>query len=249
MRIAFLGTGNAFAPQRDWSCLLINGTILLDAGPTMLANLKRLPADPAAIRHVFISHFHGDHCFGLPFLLLDNHFLSRTTAPLTVIGPPGIEAWTRDAMQLAFPDVVGKGWPRPTTFIEARAGETQTADGLTFTPLRMAHGDGWLQAFGFRLLLPDGVLAYSGDTRMTETLYTLVADARVIILEATEQAESTYHLGHADIQTLLSAVPADSSVFLTHLDSLEQATWRDLPVTLPNDLDVFALEGDMLQRV
>ncbi|HOS44198.1 MAG TPA: MBL fold metallo-hydrolase [Armatimonadota bacterium] len=241
MQIVFLGTGNAFAPQRDWSCMLVNGTILLDAGPTLLANLKRLPADPAAIRHIFISHFHGDHCFGLPFLLLDYHFLSRTDAPLAIIGPPGIEAWTREAMALAFPDVAGKGWPRPITFVEARAGETQSALGLRFMPLHMAHADGFLEAFGYRLLLSDGILAYSGDTRMTEALYTLIDGAHAVIIEATEYDESPYHLGHAEVKALLAALPPDCTVFLTHLDSPGPGPWDDLPVIIPDDLQMFTL--------
>jgi ribonuclease BN (tRNA processing enzyme) len=248
MRIAFLGTGNAFAPGRDWSCMLVDGTILLDAGPAVLASLKRLPADLAAIRHVFISHFHGDHCFGLPFLLLEYHFLSRTTAPLTIVGPPGIEAWTRDAMRLAFPDVAPKGWPRPITFVEAQAGAPQTADGLTFTAVPMAHAEGYMQAFGYRVMLPNGVLAYSGDTRMTDALYTLVDGARAIILEATEVDESVYHLGRAEILALLDAVPVDSTVFLTHLDSPDPTPWLELPVVVPEDMETFTLDGVVLQR-
>ena len=241
MQIAFLGTGNAFVPQRDWSCMLVNGTILLDAGPTLLPNLKRLPANPADIRHIFISHLHGDHCFGLPFLLLDHHFYSRTETPLTIIGPPGIEDWTRRAMALAFPDVADKGWPRPTRFVEARADETRTEDGLTFTPLRMAHAEPYLQAFGFRVCLSDGILAYSGDTRMTETLYTLVADARAVILEATENDDSSYHLGRTEITLLLQAAPANCRVFLTHLDSPGSAYWRGMPVTIAEDLQVYTI--------
>lgn len=249
MRIAFLGTGNAFAPGRAWSCLLVDGTILLDAGPAVLAALKRLPAAPAAIRHVFISHFHGDHCLGLPFLLLEYHFLSRTAAPLTIVGPPGVEAWTRAAMRLAFPDVAEKAWPRPITFVEAQAGAPQTVDGLTFSAVPMAHADGLLEAFGYRLHLPDGVLAYSGDTRMTDALYALIDDARAIVLEATEIDESVYHLSRTEIAALLAAVPADRTVFLTHLDSPDPTPWQDLPVVIPEDLESFALEGTTLQRI
>jgi ribonuclease BN (tRNA processing enzyme) len=37
---------------------------------------------------VFVSHLHGDHFGGLPFLILDGQFSGRTE-PLTVAGPPG----------------------------------------------------------------------------------------------------------------------------------------------------------------
>ena len=37
---------------------------------------------------MFVSHLHGDHFGGLPFLILDGQF-SRRAAPLLIVGPPG----------------------------------------------------------------------------------------------------------------------------------------------------------------
>ena len=43
-----------------------------------------------AIDVILITHFHGDHFAGLPFLLLDAQF-TRRTRPLVIAGPAGIE--------------------------------------------------------------------------------------------------------------------------------------------------------------
>ncbi|MHB9134141.1 MAG: MBL fold metallo-hydrolase [Armatimonadota bacterium] len=239
MKLSFLGTGNAFAPQRDWSSILVNDRILLDAGPSMLVNLKRLKANPATIRYLFISHFHGDHFLGVPFLLLEYHFITRTDEPLTIIGPPGVEEHIRQLMELAYPDVVRLGWPRPMQFIEAQANTTQSVDDLTFSAIRMAHMSETMIAYGYRLHLPDGVLAYSGDTSMTSALFQLVAGAQVIILEASSEETSTVHLGKEALRTLLARIGEDSIVFFTHFDTPEDDPWQGFNAIVPHDLESY----------
>ncbi len=234
MQLTFLGTGNAFAPQRFWGCIVVNDRILLDASPCVLANLKQHAIDPAGIQHIFISHFHGDHFFGLPFLMLEYQFLVRTESPLFLIGPPGIEAITRQTMDLAYPGLFGKAWPRPVTFLEATPGVEMTAGDLCFTAVEMRHGDS-LMALGYRMQFSDGVLAYSGDTQMTDALITLIDGARVIILEASAQDESPVHLGRQALQTILAHVPVDAQVLLTHLDTPDAKAWQDFPVLVPVD--------------
>ena len=240
MKITFIGTGNAFAPQRDCGTVLVNDSILLDAGPGLLVNLKRLALDARAIRTLFISHFHGDHFFGVPFLLLEYAFVSRTTSLLTIVGPPGVEDRIRAVAELAYPHLLTPDWPRPLRFIEAQPGITDTCDDLTYTPVQMAHGP--TPAFGYRLYLPDGLLAYSGDTSMTDALFTLIEDARVIILEATSEETSSVHLGQQALRAVTARLPGDNVTFLTHLNVPGNAPWADLPVIVPHDLQTFQLD-------
>lgn len=242
MKITFLGTGNAFAPQRDWGCILVNDAILLDAGPSMLVNLNRLQLDATAIRHIFISHFHGDHFFGLPFFLLNHYFVARTSEPLAIIGPPGVEQRVHDLMALAYPDIfVMRGWPRPLQFVEVMPGSMQEIDGVQFTAIPVVHGNEKIKSFGYRLLLDDGILAYTGDTTLTDTLDDLFADARVAIMEADSHEESPVHLGRRDLQILLARMPESCQVFLNHLDTRSSDPWKDLPVTVPDDLASFTI--------
>ena len=69
--LSFIGSGNAFADSRCWSGFLANGRALFDAPPSALYGLKRARAAVDRIDVVLLSHFHGDHYFGLPFLLLE----------------------------------------------------------------------------------------------------------------------------------------------------------------------------------
>src|SRR5579885_3102923 len=108
--VTFLGTGDPFASGgRMQSAVLLDagatGRFLLDCGATSLLALARAAIDPDTIDAVLISHFHGDHFGGLPFLVLDlvaNRDLGRPsrTRPLTIAGPTGTEQRLREAMRL-----------------------------------------------------------------------------------------------------------------------------------------------------
>mgnify|MGYP001385526301 CR=1 FL=1 len=45
---------------------------------------------PLEIDAVALSHFHGDHIAGVPFLLLDYLYQHERQTPLEILGPPGV---------------------------------------------------------------------------------------------------------------------------------------------------------------
>ncbi len=57
--------------------------MLLECGATSLTALKRCGLDPGEVRTVVVSHLHGDHFGGLPFLILDGQFSRRTDIEVT----------------------------------------------------------------------------------------------------------------------------------------------------------------------
>ena len=89
--VTFAGSGDAFGSGgRHQACIHLRspraGPVLLDCGATSLSALKRLGLDPGEIVAVFVSHLHGDHFGGLPFLILDGQFSGRTQ-PLARLRP------------------------------------------------------------------------------------------------------------------------------------------------------------------
>ena len=138
--LTFLGTGNAFAASRYWSSFLVNGRYLFDAPPTLLAHLKKLGKSPGDIEVVFISHFHADHFFGLPFLFLEYAELAPRSKDLTIIGPPGIAKRVESLTELGYSNVFRKrdrGYA--LKFIEAADGKTGEAAGCSFAARRVPH--------------------------------------------------------------------------------------------------------------
>ncbi|PTM16345.1 MAG: ribonuclease Z [Bacteroidetes bacterium] len=63
---------------------------LIDCGEGTQKQLRRSKTKFSRINHIFISHLHGDHFFGLVGLLSSFHLLGRT-APLTIYGPPKLK--------------------------------------------------------------------------------------------------------------------------------------------------------------
>ncbi len=67
-----------------------NHVFLIDCGEGTQVALRRNKIKFVRIKHIFISHLHGDHFFGLMGLISTFSLLKRT-APLTIYGPVGIK--------------------------------------------------------------------------------------------------------------------------------------------------------------
>ena len=108
MKLTILGCFSA-SPSKDRfptaQILEIGGTnILIDCGEGTQIQLRRCGIKFNSIEHVFISHLHGDHFFGLPGLISTFRLLGRTK-PLNIYGPIGI----KKAITLLL--TLGNSWP------------------------------------------------------------------------------------------------------------------------------------------
>jgi ribonuclease BN (tRNA processing enzyme) len=144
LTVTFAGSGDAFGSGgRYQACVHLRGSdggdpVLLDCGATSLSALKRLGLDPGEIAAVFVSHLHGDHFGGLPFLILDGQF-SRRTKPLTVAGPPGLARRLTDAMECMFPGSSTASRRFGIDTVELNPGSTSTVSGVTVSAWEGDH--------------------------------------------------------------------------------------------------------------
>lgn len=92
--ISILGCGSALPTLRrnpTSQCLNIKDKLyLIDCGEGTQLRIRDQKIKFQRINHIFISHLHGDHYFGLPGLISSMHLLGRTN-DLHVYGPPGLE--------------------------------------------------------------------------------------------------------------------------------------------------------------
>lgn len=72
---------------------------LIDCGEGTQVQLRKAKARFSKINHIFISHLHGDHCFGLPGLIASFRLLGRET-PLHIYGPKGIKEMLETVFRL-----------------------------------------------------------------------------------------------------------------------------------------------------
>jgi ribonuclease Z len=85
---------------------------LIDCGEGTQIRLSDFGIKRSKIDHCFISHFHGDHIFGLPGLITSYALMGRS-APLHLYSPPGLERLLRP---LLWPE--GEGAPFTLIFHE-----------------------------------------------------------------------------------------------------------------------------------
>src|SRR5262247_1195283 len=170
MKVTIVGSGDAFGSGgRFNTCFMIETggrSMLLDFGASSLVALRAHGIDPNRIEGIIISHLHGDHFGGLPFLLLDGQFLSRRTHPLVIAGPPGSRDRINALLEVFFPRSSGTKWRFPWEVVEiAPNGTTEILD-LSVTTTPVIHASG-APSTAVRLFDGRTVLAYSGDTEWT----------------------------------------------------------------------------------
>lgn len=72
---------------------------MIDCGEGTQVQMRRMRVRFGRLAHIFISHLHGDHCFGLPGLISTLGMLGRT-GELVVHGPKEVETYLRPVMDL-----------------------------------------------------------------------------------------------------------------------------------------------------
>jgi ribonuclease BN (tRNA processing enzyme) len=221
MRLTVLGSGDAFGSGgRFNTCFMVEAagrTVLLDFGATSLVALRARNLDPNAIDAIILSHLHGDHFGGLPFLLLDAQFLSRRERPLTIAGPPGSRARIAAALEVFFPRSSGTNWRFPWSVAEITPGVPDEVLGIAVTTAEVIHPSG-APSTALRLSHGGTVLAYSGDTEWTDALVPIANGADLFILECYEHARTvTGHLSWNVLEPRLPDLRA-KRIMITHMN-------------------------------
>jgi ribonuclease BN (tRNA processing enzyme) len=94
VRLKILGNGGFVSNGLAYNSFIINNVFLVEAPPDIMVSLRNQDMDIGDLRMIFLSHYHGDHCFGMPFLVLNLMMRSLKTgtpvAPIDIIGPRGL---------------------------------------------------------------------------------------------------------------------------------------------------------------
>jgi ribonuclease BN (tRNA processing enzyme) len=238
LNLTFLGSGNAFTPGgRYWSSFLVNGRYLFDAPPTLLPHLKRLSIRPEDLQTIFITHFHGDHFLGLPFLFLEYMYSAQRNDDLIIVGPPGVQERAERLADLAYPSLVrDAGYRR--IYTEAQPGEKQQAGDLAFDALPVNHAHDRLQCYGYRVQIGEHIVAYTGDTMYCPEILDLARGADVLVVDSTYLTNGPEHMGLVDVRRLRSEVDAKTAIVLTHLEA-EPDVSPDEGLIVAHDFETF----------
>ncbi len=221
MNLTIIGSGDAFGSGGRYNtCFLLEtakATLLVDCGASSLPAMKAQGIDPNRIDGVILSHLHGDHFGGLPFLLLDAQFMARREKPLTIAGPPGTRARLDALLEVFFPKSTGSKWRFAWTVEEIPVGEPAGILGHEVVTAEVIHQSG-APSTALRISDGDKVFAYSGDTEWTDALLPVARDADLFICECYAFAgKLTGHMSWEILQPRLPDLSA-RQVMVTHMN-------------------------------
>lgn len=219
--VTVLGAGDAFASggrfQAGYVIEADGCHFLMEAGPTLLPALKRARIDPADLDFVLISHLHGDHFAGLPFLMLQYMWESPRKRILTIAGPRHLERRTRALFHNMYPGMNTHPLMRKIRFLELDAGRTARVGPARVASVRTPHTKPDV-SLALRATVSGRTLAFSGDSGWTEGLIEISAGADLFLCECTyfETDHLDFHLNYPTIERNRRRFTAERMV-LTHI--------------------------------
>lgn len=219
MRLTIIGCGDAFGARgslhTSFHIRSSASTFLIDCGVTTLIGLRRLALEPSDIDMVFVTHLHGDHFGGLPWILLDAQFMSKRTRPMVVTGPKGIEARFVKAAEALYPNsTTAEGFK--FTFVEYEERKPLEISGITVTPFEVKHPSG-APPYALRFNIDGKVVAFTGDTGWVDTLHKVASGADLFISECFQyDVTLPIHLDYKTIDANYEKFGA-KQVLLTHM--------------------------------
>jgi ribonuclease BN (tRNA processing enzyme) len=238
MKLQFVGCGDALGSGgRFNTCFHVTGAsvnFLIDCGASSLPALKRLGIAREAIDLVLITHFHGDHFGGLPFLLLDAQF-TRRTRPLVIAGPQGIEAKLANLMEALFEHSSKTKQRFDLSVVALEPGQSRAFGEVKVTPYPVVHGESGGPFLAYRIEAEGRVIAYSADTEWTDTLIPAARGADLFIAEAYYYDKIVRN--HLSLKTLEAHLPEINArrLVLTHMSDDMLGRLGELPYTAAHD--------------
>lgn len=176
MKLTILGcyaaTPRTFTNPTSQVLEINNHLFLIDCGEGTQVELRRNKIKFSKVKHIFISHLHGDHCFGLVGLISTFRLLNRD-AELHVYGPKGIKEIITLQLKLS------NSWTNfPLLFHELDSKESQLLfedDKVTVETIPLKHRiytNGFLfrEKPGLRKLLINEVSKYNIDISLYQSI-------------------------------------------------------------------------------
>lgn len=228
MNIVFLGVGEACDENYPNASILVNAAddnrqtqVLLDCGFTTPHIYFAACNNADELDALWISHFHGDHFFGTPLLLLRFWEMGRRK-PLLIIGQPGVEERISAAMDLAYATLRSK-FNFPLRFVELEPGRSVAEAGINW---QAAANDHSAPSLSVRLEKNGKKIFYSGDGRPTASTVELARGCDLVVHEAFRVNGETP--GHGSISGCLDFALAAGvkNLALIHLQRHERLHQR-----------------------
>ncbi|HUK08089.1 MAG TPA: MBL fold metallo-hydrolase [Stellaceae bacterium] len=219
-KITFVGCGDAFGSGgRFNTCFLVETPrvrFTIDFGATSLVALNKLGIDHTTIDVVVLTHFHGDHCGGVPFLVLDSMLGAKRSTPLTIVGPKDTKERITAVAEALLPGMSSMTPKFELRYLDTGFLRPLDCGELSVTSYPALHTEATNPA-SVRIEAGDKVISYTGDSAWTEHIPVIAKDADLFICESYYYDKPVrFHLNHRDLAQHREEIGAKRTI-LTHL--------------------------------
>lgn len=220
VKLTFVGSGDAFGTGgRFNTCFLVDAPGLrfaIDFGASSLIALNKLGIAHNTIDLILLTHIHGDHCAGVPFMLVDAMLGAKRQTPLTIAGPRETAARMPDLCEALFP---GSHVMKPKFEVEYIDMDVMTEhhiNGLKVTTYPAVHA-AQTNPTSMRVEVAGKVIAYTGDSEWTDHIRALAHGADLFITECYFHKKAVpFHMNYPVLKEHWDEIEA-KRIILTHL--------------------------------
>lgn len=220
VRVNFVGSGDAFGSGgRFQTCILVDGDNLrfaIDFGASSLSALNAQGISHNSIDAILLTHMHGDHAGGVPYLLLDAMLGAKRNRPLTIAGPKDLEVRLDRMAESLFPGMETMTPKFPVHYVELPLEQPTEILGMTVTPFSAKHT--WqTDPTALRVAIDGRIVTYSGDGDWSPGLARASENADLFIAECYFHGKPVkWHLNYPAIREHKADFKAKRMV-LTHM--------------------------------
>jgi ribonuclease BN (tRNA processing enzyme) len=218
--VRFVGSGDSFGSGgRFQTCIVVDGPrsrFAIDFGTSSLIALAQQGIEHNSLDAIVVTHLHGDHCGGVPFLLIDAMLGAKRTRPLTIAGPRDLRRRMDAIREALFPGSGVMAPKFPLTWIEMEPGRPHDVLDLVVTPQPARHTQE-TNPTAVRVEVGGKVVAYTGDTEWTDDVAKVAQGADLFIAECYfYEKPIKWHLNYPTIAAQRGSFGA-RRVILTHM--------------------------------
>lgn len=231
-QVTFVGCGDAFGSGgRFNTCFLVDVPgvrYAIDFGASSLIALNKLGIPHNSIDAIVCTHIYGDHCGGVPSLLLDAMLGAKRRRPLVVAGPKDIECGIMAMRDGLFPGMATMQPSFSLEFVEVEPLRPQPIGPLTVTSYPADHTRE-TNPTSVRIEAGGKIVSYTGDSAWTEHMPELAKNADLLVAECYFfQKPVRFHLNYPDLKAHWTELAA-KRIVLTHMSPEMLAQANEVP--------------------
>lgn len=240
MNIKVIGTGDMWGKYNS-ACYLIDGKILIDIPNGTCKNILKLNVDLNNIDYVFLTHFHGDHYFDIPFYFLQK---SKAKEDIFVSCDKNGMKKIKKLFKLAFPNTVKK--LKENIKIEYILENSFSVLDYKINKILVDHGS-MKPSYGYIIEKDNIKIGFTGDTNLNKNVEYMASVCNYLFCDCTVINGMDKHMGIDNIE-YLARNNLNCNFVVSHMGSDARNKLKSNKINniiVPNDGDNFNVEkGD-----